>query len=324
MKAMKKAKKAGLVLVVTLMMTALLTASALSHEGRAVGAYHLVVGFNIEPALIDEPNGVFLRVTKEAHQEAKAHEEGEAGDTEMSLEEHGAIFLSKALDTGDTFSFTVEHTLEGKVVPYHSHLDPDASGSIKISGNARLSGQVEIEIHAGAFHPSEIEVKPETTLVWTNKDSKHQAVTSGLHPGGGHSHEGESEPKPVEGLADTLKVKVSQGSESREFTLSPLFGEPGAYVAHFIPTAVGTYVFHFSGTIEGMQINETFESGPGRFSDVEEKAKLSFPKERLSPAEVQDQLQAAGQATTFGVIGIALGAIGTLLGLGALLGRRRA
>ena len=107
----------------------------------------------------------------------------------------------------------------------------------------------------------------------------------------GHSNEGESEPEPIEGLADTLTVKVSYGSASKEFSLSPVFGEPGAYVAHFIPTAAGTYVFQFRGTIEGMTINETFESGPGRFDDVEEKRKLAFPEPRSSPAEIQSQLE---------------------------------
>ena len=113
---------------------------------------------------------------------------------------------------------------------------------------------------------------------------------------------------------------------AREFSLRPLFGEPGAYVAHFIPTAAGTYVFRFRGTIEGLAIDEVFESGPGRFNDVEEKGKLAFPEPRLSPAEIQSQLEEAGQsatqATVFGLIGIVLGAVGTLSGLGAMFLRR--
>ena len=75
-----------------------------------------------------------------------------------------------------------------------------------------------------------------------------------------------------------------------------------------------------------MTINETFESGPGRFNDVEEKRKLAFPEPRLSPAEIQSQLEEASQSTTqatvFGLIGIVLGAIGALSGLGAMFLRR--
>ena len=213
-------KRIAIVIAAALLLATLLPAAALAHEGREVGEYHLVVGFRVEPALIDEPNSVYLLVTK---------------DTQL--------------------------------------------------GEARQDDEAA-----------------------------------------GHSHEGESEPEPIEGLADTLTVQVSYGSERREFSLRPLFGEPGAYVAHFIPTAAGTYVFQFRGTIEGMTINETFESGPGRFNDVEEKGKLAFPEPRSSPAEIQSQLEKAGQsatqATVFGLIGIVLGAVGTLSGLSAIYRRR--
>lgn len=313
------------VIATALLLGSLLPAVALAHEGREVGEYNLVVGFRVEPALIDEPNSVYLRVTKAArHGEAMTEEE--AGQMAMDVEEHGAIFSSTALAPGDEFSYTVKGMLEGMEVPYHSHLDPEAKGSIRVSDQAELSGRVEIEIHAGEFHPSDIEVKPGTVLVWTNKDSKHQTVNSGPHEPAGHPHDDAPEPVPVEGLADTLTVQVSYGSERREFGLSPLFGEPGAYVAHFIPTAAGTYVFRFRGTIEGTVIDEVFESGPGRFNDVEEKGRLAFPDPRISPAELQVQVEEAAQsssrATIFGLIGVALGAIGTLSGLGAIYRRR--
>ena len=129
--------------------------------------------------------------------------------------------------------------------------------------------------------------------------------------------------QPVEGLAQTVKVTVFFGATSKEYQLRPKHGEPGAYRADFIPTAAGTYLFHFTGTIEGMPVNEHFESGPGRFNDVESKAALEFPSPRLSPEEVRAQLQSAGQATTFGFIGIALGALGAILGAAALAFRRR-
>lgn len=205
------------VLAAALLLATLAPAAALAHEGREVGEYHLVVGFSVEPALIDEPNSVYLSVTK-------VSEQGEA----MEDDEGG-----------------------------HAHAD---------------------------------------------------------------------QPAPVEGLADTVTVQVSYGSERREFSLSPLLGEPGAYVAHFIPTATGTYVFRFRGTIEGMVIDEVFESGPGRFNDVEEKGKLAFPEPRLSPAELQGQVeeavQSSSRATIFGLAGLALGVIGTLSSARAIYRRR--
>lgn len=210
-------KRTVIAFAAALLLATLAPEVALAHEGRDVGEYNLVVGFMVEPALIDEPNGAYLSVTTAAE-----HEHA------MSDDEDG-----------------------------HSHAD---------------------------------------------------------------------ERVPVEGLADTVTVQVSYGSEKREFSLRPLLGEPGAYVAHFIPTATGTYVFRFRGTIEGMAIDEVFESGPGRFNDVEEKGKLAFPEPRLSLAELQGQVEEAAQASTramiFGLIGIVLGAVGTLSGVRAIYRRR--
>ena len=102
-------KRIAIVIAAALLLATLLPAAALAHEGREVGEYHLVVGFRVEPALIDEPNSVYLLVTKDA-QLGEARQDDEAA---------------------------------------------------------------------------------------------------------GHSHEGESEPEPIEGLADTLTVQVSYGSASK-------------------------------------------------------------------------------------------------------------
>src|SRR4030095_9938143 len=76
--------------------------------------------------------------------------------------------------------------------------------------------------------------------------------------------------RSVEGLADSLKANVAfGGGQPKEFPLRAQFGQPGRYVADFIPTRPGTYIFTFTGSIEGNPISERFESGPGRFNDVE-------------------------------------------------------
>jgi hypothetical protein len=133
--------------------------------------------------------------------------------------------------------------------------------------------------------------------------------------------------QPVTGLENTLKVMVSYGGgPTREFSLRPRFNTPGAYNAEFIPTRPGTYVFTFVGTIEGQEVNERFESGPGRFNNVQPASELMFPEVDPLPGELADlarQAQADAQsavqrATLFGVAGIAVGAIGVVLAVVAL------
>ncbi|HEY8475234.1 MAG TPA: hypothetical protein VIN09_00040 [Chloroflexota bacterium] len=133
--------------------------------------------------------------------------------------------------------------------------------------------------------------------------------------------------QPVTGLENTLKVTVSYGGgPAREFSLRPRFNTPGAYNAEFIPTRPGTYVFTFVGTIEGQEVNERFESGPGRFNNVQPASELMFPEVDPLPGELADlarQAQADAQsavqrATLFGVAGIAVGAIGVVLAVVAL------
>jgi hypothetical protein len=84
--------------------------------------------------------------------------------------------------------------------------------------------------------------------------------------------------KPVEGLVDTLDAEVIYGDQKMSLELEPVFNDPGAYEAVFFPTATGAYTFHISGEIEGVAIDETFESGPETFSEVEPIEPLQFPK----------------------------------------------
>jgi len=153
--------------------------------------------------------------------------------------------------------------------------------------------------------------------------------------------------QPVEGLQDTLQVEVTYvpTGTSRTMRLRAIFGEPGHYTADLIPTAPGHYRFRFFGTIEGVQVNETFDSrsGGGGFDDVGSSGDIQFP-DRL-PAlreldgvargalEASQQAQdsalearnSVGTARTLAVVGIVLGAVGLASGVGAaaLVLRRR-
>jgi hypothetical protein len=94
--------------------------------------------------------------------------------------------------------------------------------------------------------------------------------------------------KPVVDLGDTLKVEVTQGTGSAaagdaqklsmnvepDFSVGE-FGTPGDYRVFFIPTAPGTYSFHFTGTIKGQRVDETFTSGPDTFSDADDPRRCS-------------------------------------------------
>ncbi len=136
--------------------------------------------------------------------------------------------------------------------------------------------------------------------------------------------------RPVEGLADSLRVQVAfGGGQPKAFPLRAVRNDPGAYRADFIPTRAGTYIFTFSGTIEGTDVNERFESGPGRFNDVDPAESIQFPEpvplandvartaraanERAAEAEA-----AAASSRTIGIAGVGVGILGVLLGAAAL------
>ena len=132
--------------------------------------------------------------------------------------------------------------------------------------------------------------------------------------------------QPVEGAEKTLKATVQfGGGQPKEFPLKARFGMKGAYTADIIPTRAGAYIFTFNGTVGDEQVNQTFESGPGRFNDVQDAAAMQFPAVVPYTGDLVAQVQAAdaraSQATTFGYVGTGLGVVGVLIGLVALLRR---
>lgn len=134
---------------------------------------------------------------------------------------------------------------------------------------------------------------------------------------------------PVDGLDKTLKAEVivGGGSAIKAIPLATRFGMPGKYAGYFMPTQAGAYTFHIFGTINGTPIDERFESGPGRFNDVDPLASLQFPKQVTVPSDLQAQLDAAkstaSSARLFGIIGLVVGVLG-LATAGVALSRRPA
>jgi hypothetical protein len=158
----------------------------------------------------------------------------------------------------------------------------------------------------------------------------------------------DADDKPVTDLTDTLKVAVSSGSaEPLQLAMEPFFevgefGTPGDYRAFFIPTAPGSYSFHFTGTIKGQKIDQTFKSGPNSFSDIEDPAQVQYPVEqptggqlatradretaRINAALTAERDQArsdAASARTLAILGLVVGVLGLVAGGLALARGRR-
>lgn len=131
---------------------------------------------------------------------------------------------------------------------------------------------------------------------------------------------------PVEGLEKTLKAEVLVPSGAKkDLTVVTRFGMPGKYAGYFVPTQPGQFMFHIFGTIGDQKVDEMFQSGPGRFSDVDELTAQQFPNKIVVPTDLQAQLTAAKNdatgARTFGIAGLVVGVLGLAAGGAALATR---
>ena len=128
--------------------------------------------------------------------------------------------------------------------------------------------------------------------------------------------------EPVEAVS-TLEVTVSTGGKNRTLDLHPAGEEqPGQYAADFIPTRRGTYTVKLGGKIEDTPVDVSAD-----IEEVTDAAGLQFP-ESVPDAQTLNEIvsraeAAANSANTTAVVGVALGALGVLLGGFALLRGRR-
>ena len=150
-----------------------------------------------------------------------------------------------------------------------------------------------------------------------------------------HGH-GESATMPVEGLEATLQVEVTHvpTGASKVMNLRAEWNDPGHYLADLIPTSPGHYRFRFFGTIEGNEIDSTYDSraGGGSFDDIREASTIHFPETVASGRELESAVRGArteaqqardaaagaedsvSSSSMLGIVGIVLGAIGIALG----------
>jgi hypothetical protein len=141
------------------------------------------------------------------------------------------------------------------------------------------------------------------------------------------SQAGSNPAVPVQGAEKTLKIQIRQGAATKEFPLRAVFGQQGYYVADILPTRDGDYQWTFVGSINGDQVNETFDTADGKFNAVEPSTALQFPQALPDPGQQATALNAtqsdAQSARTLAYVGIALGVLGILVGAAGWLSRPR-
>ena len=105
----------------------------------------------------------------------------------------------------------------------------------------------------------------------------------------------DSKGNPVDdlGTPPTLQVTATTGSQtSAPLDLEPSFdpdtglGTHGEFDAPLVPTVPGTYSFHFTGTVNGQTINQTFTSSDSTFDNVVDPSAIEFPTQPPSNAEL--------------------------------------
>jgi hypothetical protein len=152
---------------------------------------------------------------------------------------------------------------------------------------------------------------------------------------------------PVTDLkAGDLKVTVSLAGQSTDAldlvpTLDPDtgLGTPGDYEASIIPTAVGDYTFHLTGSIHGTAVDETATSSDSTFESVTDPGPIQFPTKLPAIGDLNTLItRVDGRTTTAATaasdaqdranlaldVGVVVGGIGIVLGLaGIAMARRR-
>src|ERR687892_1930638 len=201
----------------------------------------------------------------------------------------------------------------------------------EIEGYHFTVGFMEEPALEGARNAVSLEVMKAPEATAHEQEENPPTSPSGPEVEAEHSHT-EAELTPVEGLEATLQVEVTHipTGVSKVMPLRSVFGEPSHYAADLIPTAPGQYRFRFFGSIEGMDVDETFESGPDTFSNIESSQELQFPEPlpavreiegavRGTQATAQEAQDSASSASTLGMVGIMLGAVGIMFGIGGVV-----
>lgn len=164
-------------------------------------------------------------------------------------------------------------------------------------------------------------------------------------------HQGSPTGNPV-GNIQGLTVQVTAGGvTSPPLALTYAFdpdtglGNPAEYDAPLIPTIVGTYTFHITGSINGTKVDVSASSGDTTFDTAHDPSAIEFPAQPPGPATLAAAVQnlqsalatetavaadarsaasaARSAATTARAIAVAALIVAILLGVVAFIRSRR-
>src|SRR5438132_10728842 len=130
--------------------------------------------------------------------------------------------------------------------------------------------------------------------------------------------------KAVEGLEKTLKADLITGGGAAvmPLTIAARFGLPGKYQGQVLPTKVGDYTFHITGTVNTTAVDEKFESGPGRFGAIEDTEGIQFPNKVPSNTDLASKLDDANTKLPIAIAPAAVAPVDSLASYVPALRRR--
>lgn len=107
----------------------------------------------------------------------------------------------------------------------------------------------------------------------------------------------------VEDLEDnlTIAVRAPFGDETHDLDASSRFGEPGWYEAPVLFTEPGTYTVFINATVEGTEINVSFQK------EVRNRSTLEFPGESTD--------EPSSSSLSNGISGVLIGAVIAVTGM---------
>jgi hypothetical protein len=153
---------------------------------------------------------------------------------------------------------------------------------------------------------------------------------------------------PIDDLGDppSLKVQLINGSQTSDpldlmasFDPDTGLGTHGEFDAAIVPTVPGDYTFHFTGSINGQNIDQKFTSSDKTFDPVKDPTEIQFPAKVPSNGQLAQSVSrldtrattaaknakdSADTAKTLAIVGIAVGVVlGGAALIVALSSRRR-
>ena len=304
--------------LIAILIAAALAATAatatFAHDDEELGGNRIIVGFLNEPAYEGERNAVSIRVTKGG---SGGHED--AG----SMADIAGMDMSDVVESEVPIDVSLMTEVEGDGgVNVHIMADDwtwSTGGANYVQGEGHAHIYVDGELlrmvyepvnHLSGLAPGErhirVSLSANNHANLTYNGAPIEATATVTVPGSGgmamEMDHGDASAVGVEGLHNTLLVEVTHvpSNVSRTMKLRPAYDDPGHYVADLIPTSPGHYRFRFFGTIEGEQVDLTFDSmaGGGDFDDVQPATAIQFPDEVVSARELESAMR--GMQTTIG------------------------